>query len=335
MCVCMCVCALCTCVLILYTVCMLVKYACVCLLCIYLPIHVVLSTYFAIRLCYVTNDGLHVKNQFIKELNRSYKQGNLLCNFTEKEVTEFFQYKNADSCPVKKPALYPGRQIDGTWVLDGETYINARGEEITIAETNYIWIQHLVAETVQGIHSEPFFVAKPLAVEPLKHMIMSLMDCMNHNSCAALVALAAGALTLHYETIRDVLSNFPVPVLYGPPGTGKTTALRCVMAALGAPQHIYSKVTNASIRATLSNSSIPVGFDDPSSKKDTEEIVVQLYNGEFVHTLAHGMQIPRAGIIVTSNFPLNTSARCVSHSIQLTVIYGIKMNISTYRVCVI
>ena len=101
---------------------------------------------------------------------------------------------------------------------------------------------------------------------------------MNHNSCAALVALAAGALTLHYETIRDVLSNFPVPVLYGPPGTGKTTALRCVMAALGAPQHIYSKVTNASIRATMSNSSIPVGFDDPSSKKDTEEIVVQLYN---------------------------------------------------------
>ena len=80
------------------------------------------------------------------------------------------------------------------------------------------------------------------------------------------------------------------------------------MAALGAPDHIYSKVTSASIRATLSQSSVPVGIDDPSSKKDAEEIAVQLYNGEAVHTVTHGMQIPRAGIVMTSNFPLDSSA---------------------------
>ena len=137
------------------------------------------------------------------------------------------------------------------------------------------------------------------------------MDCTGHNACAALIAVAAGALTLHYETIREVLSNFPVPVFYGPPGTGKTTTLRCVMATLGASQHIYSKVTSASIRTTLSQSSVPVGIDDPSSKKEIEEIVVQLYNGEAVSTVTHGMQIPKAGLILTSNFPLNSSPRCV------------------------
>ena len=268
---------------------------------------------FLIRLCYVTNDGLHMKTQFIEELNHSYKQGNLLCNFTEKEVTDFFQYKKVDTCEVKRLALFPGRQPDGTWALDGETYISARGDELSPNGVQYLWIQHLVAESVQGIGCEAFHVQKPLSSAPLRTMIMSLIECMEHNACAALLALAAGALTLNYETVREVLNNFPVPVLYGEPGTGKTTALRCVMAALGAPDHIYSKVTSASIRTTLSQSSVPVGIDDPSSKKDAEEIVVQLYNGEAAHTVTHGMQKPRAGIVMTTNFPLDSTARCVSH----------------------
>ena len=125
------------------------------------------------------------------------------------------------------------------------------------------------------------------------------------------MALAAGALTLHYDSVREVLNNFPVPVLYGEAGTGKTTALRCMMAAIGAPENIYSKVTAASIRSTPSRSSLPVGVDDPSSKKDAEEVVVQLYNREAVYTVTHRMQIPRAGIIMTTNFPLDSSARCV------------------------
>ena len=58
------------------------------------------------------------------------------------------------------------------------------------------------------------------------------------------------------------------------------------MAALGAPNHIYSKVTSASIHATLSQSSTPVGIDNPSFK-DVEEIAVQLYKWEAVHTVTH------------------------------------------------
>lgn len=209
------------------------------------------------------------------------------------------------TCEVKRLALFPGWQPDGTWVLDGSTYISARGEELTPNDAQYIWVHHLIAETVPGIGCEPLRIAKPLSSAPLRTMILNLMDCMQHNACAALVALAAGALTLHCETVSEVLNNFPVPIFYGQPGTGKTTTLRCVMGELGAPDHIYSKVTSASIRATLSQSSIPVGIDDPSSKKDAEEIAVQLYNGEAVHTVTHGMQIPRAGIVMTSNFPLN------------------------------
>lgn len=230
-------------------------------------------------------------------------------------MIDFFQFKKVDTCKVKKLALFPGRQPDGTWVLDGGTYISASGEQLDSNDAEHIWVHDLVAETVQGFACEPFRIIKPLSSAPLRTMILNLMECMEHNACAALVALAAGALTLHCETVREVLNNFPVPVFYGEPGTGKTTALRCVMAALGAPDHIYSKVTSASIRATLSQSSVPVGIDDPSSKKDAEEIVVQLYNGEAVHTVTHGMQIPRAGIVMTSNFPLDSSARCVSHSI--------------------
>lgn len=144
-----------------------------------------------------------------------------------------------------------------------------------------------------------------------------MIECMEHNACAALLSLAAGALTLHYDSVKEVLNNFPVPVLYGEPGTGKTTALRCAMAAIGAPDNIYSKVTAASVRASLSRSSIPIGIDDPSSKKDAEEVAVQLYNGEAVHTVTHGMQIPRTGIIMTTNFPLDSSARSATRCLLI------------------
>ena len=88
------------------------------------------------------------------------------------------------------------------------------------------------------------------------------------------------------------------------------------MAALVAPDHIYRKVTSASISATLSQSSISVGIHDPSSKTDAKEIAVQLYNGEAVRTATHGMQIPRAGLVITSNFRwIHLRAGYVSHSI--------------------
>ena len=91
------------------------------------------------------------------------------------------------------------------------------------------------------------------------------------------------------------------------------------MAALVAPDHIYSKVTSASISATLSQSSISIGINDPSSKKDAKEIAVQLYNGEAVRTATHGMQIPRAGLVITSNFLLDSSARRVCQSFHLAM----------------
>ena len=69
---------------------------------------------------------------------------------------------------------------------------------------------------------------------------------------------------MHYETVREVLNNFPVPIFYGEPGTGKTTALRCVMTALGALDHLHIHLCHA---ITVS---VPVGIDDPSSKKDAE-----------------------------------------------------------------
>ena len=97
-------------------------------------------------------------------------------------------------------------------------------------------------------------------------------------------------LTLHFETVREVLNNFPVPIFYGEPGTGKTTALRCVMAALGALgalDHIYSKVTSASIRVTLSQSSVSVGIDDPSSKKDAEGKLPMACKSPFQLTIHH------------------------------------------------
>ena len=65
-------------------------------------------------------------------------------------------------------------------------------------DAQYIWVHDLLAEMVQGLACKPFRIIKPLSSAPLRAMILNLMECMEHNACAALVALAAGALTLHY-----------------------------------------------------------------------------------------------------------------------------------------
>ena len=85
-------------------------------------------------------DALHTKNLFIKELNHSYKEGNLSCSLNDRDLVEYFQYKKRKSgqIPQKRAVEIPGKQADGTWVLGKNMYLSAEGEPIDKHESNYV-----------------------------------------------------------------------------------------------------------------------------------------------------------------------------------------------------
>ena len=68
------------------------------------------------RECYFRNESLHVKKEFIRDINGSYRIGNLNLSWADKETTEYIQFKIRESgqLPRKHAVEKPGLQDDGT-----------------------------------------------------------------------------------------------------------------------------------------------------------------------------------------------------------------------------
>lgn len=78
------------------------------------------------RLCYFTTGSTNKKADFLRELNSSYKHACLQCSFSDKEVSEFIQYKKRTTAalPVKFAVSHVGMQADGSWVLGSSAHIS-------------------------------------------------------------------------------------------------------------------------------------------------------------------------------------------------------------------
>ena len=141
-------------------------------------------------------DALHTKNQFIKELNRSYKAGNLSCSLNDRDLVEYFQYKKRKSgfIPQKHAVEVPGRQADGTWVLGCNMYFTSRGEPISEEESEYIWIGHLHKGMAIADESLSYSIARPpYSVPPgvvLQRLLLKLQKVLQHNTAAGMILCA-------------------------------------------------------------------------------------------------------------------------------------------------
>ena len=78
-------------------------------------------------------------------LNFSYKLACLQCSFSDKEVSEYLQFKKRQSVqlPKKNAEMKVGKQPDGTWVLSSNSHVTSTGELVTVDASNYIWIGHV------------------------------------------------------------------------------------------------------------------------------------------------------------------------------------------------
>ena len=105
-------------------------------------VHALYFLYTPCSRCYFTYASTNRKTDFMKEISSSYKLSCLQCSFSDKELSEFIQFKKRQSQPIpKKYAVsHVGRHEDGTWVLGSNAYFASNGTPLTIEDSKYVWI---------------------------------------------------------------------------------------------------------------------------------------------------------------------------------------------------
>ena len=119
------------------------------------------------RKCYFTSESTNRKTDFMKEISSSYKLACLQCSFSDKELSEFIQYKKRQSqpIPIKYAVSHVGRHADGTWVLGNNAYFASDGAPITINDAKYVWIGDIYQGKGVAKEVDQCKITKPLSTD--------------------------------------------------------------------------------------------------------------------------------------------------------------------------
>ena len=197
----------------------------------------------------------------MKEISASFKVACLQCSFSDKELSEFIQFKKRKSqpIPVKYAVSHVGRHPDGTWVLGNNAYFSSNGTPITIHNSKYVWIGDIYQG--QGVAKEidQCRITLPLSTDCLRSMLHLLKSTMQHNFFPAVMTISGTIMALHFTQFMDTMKSCPITLAYGSSGTGKTTALHCGLSLMGADDiRFYREVTPAMVTKLCSQTNILV-----------------------------------------------------------------------------
>lgn len=252
------------------------------------------------RICYFTSESTNRKVDFIRELNASYKQACLQCSFSDKELSEYIQFKKRKNVtlPVKYAVSNVGLQSDDVWVLGSNIYISDEGDEIE--QSKHVYIGDIFQGP--GVASCQCSIELPLTTEPLTVLLVALKQYMKHNFFPCLIAMGGTIMALHYQRFIENIKCCPILFAYGKSGSGKTTALLCSLSLLGADTlRFFRGLSSAKIIQLCSISNIPLGLDDPDTKGEFNKAIMDLFNGAKQGTISRGEVKPKSTVIITSN----------------------------------
>lgn len=241
-------------------------------------------------------------------------EGGLTCSFDNREVTQYWQFKRRKSgkIPQKNAVSVVGRQDNGdTWVLSKDIQISeCTGDTIDITNSKYIWLGHLIQSRGIASNANSISISGPLSTDGIHTLIDTLHTVMAHNFPASLMVLGCTCMAMHYKHIVEVNGECPAPFVCGPVGTGKSLSLKAGLALIGGHKtRFYSRGTREKYQLLLSQSSFPVGIDDPQRPDAIGELMIDLFNGAKSTTVTHGDIQPTTSGIITANFDLAQKAQ--------------------------
>ena len=128
----------------------------------------------------------------MRELSASYSHACLTCSLSDKELSEYFQYKKrkAGLLPLKYAISHVGEQDDGTWVLGDNAHFTSEGEVILPDDYRYVWLGVLFRGSGIVSQLQQCRIQLPFTADPLAHLLHSLRTSMAHNFYPCILTIA-------------------------------------------------------------------------------------------------------------------------------------------------
>ena len=267
---------------------------------------------------------MNVKSKFLSQLNLSFGSGGMSSSMDKNQLTEFLhhiQRAYVGDIPKKKAVIFPGRQSDGTWVLNRNTFLNNSGEVIGDSES-LVWIDRDILyddKTRSSDISPP--IKHPLSTEPLAELVSTCEKLSKHNFIPTLVVIGGCMAAFHFETLVAKNSGCPIVLALGESETGKSTAIRFGLSLFGCDEiSRYVKGTNAAFTDRACNSAIPFAIEEARGSKrssvgnnnfDLSDLVMALSNGSRSTNMKTGSVKPKTVPVLSSNYDMENLARYV------------------------
>ena len=256
------------------------------------------------RICYFTSESTNRKGDFIRELNASYKKACLQCSFSDKELSEYIQFKKHKevTLPVKYAVSHVGMQSDGVWVLGSRIYISDEGEQTSADQSKHVWIGDIYHGAGVASELDQCTIELPLSTEPLTILLAALRESMKHNFLPSMITMTGTIIALHFQKFIENLKSCPILLAYGTSGSGKTTALLSALSLLGAENlRFFRNLSPAKKIQICSITNIPLGLDDPDTKGGFSKTIMDLFNGAKQGTISRGEVKPISTVVISSN----------------------------------
>lgn len=279
-------------------------------------------------MCFFTAESVLNKHKFMAQLNVSFGCGAMSSSLEHASLTEYFQFvQRSGSGPLehKKGVLTTGRQANGVWVINQDTFISGNGRELSKDDPDHglVWLNKDIIYESDKISCADISpqIKHPLSTDSLLNLVDIYEKIGKHNFIPTLLVMARTVLSFHYECIVEMYGGCPITVAVGDPETGKSTALRAGLSIFGGDDSSkFVRATNAALLERSSRSSLPYGIEEAASGRkgnsranrfDFAELVVDLFNGSKSTNLKTGSVKPKSIPIVASNFDVDNVARFV------------------------
>lgn len=188
-------------------------------------------------MCYVTAEATNCKLRFTTQMNNSFTSGGMSTSLNDIQFAQFIQYlkQSIKSVSIKKAACNVGKQKQDVWVLGPDLQIDGEGNIYEKDKEPYLWFNGIINGESALFSAEELTprIVRPLNSNVLSEAIKSLKIVMKHNFNSAMLVLAGGIMTVHFQTVAKLFKGSPTILAVGPPETGKSTAVAVALGIAG------------------------------------------------------------------------------------------------------